>query len=207
MGNIMENFLQNARNNLIENRATQDEIKVLRKAYANGEILTSGDIKNSVILIGNNNQVIQMNASAFESITSNFNETPNLQIAPNYRKIEKQEMLSENSSPEDENSRHVQALVKKAITNIRSKSKENLQKNDEQWNKFVAIVTPFLNSVNPSLSNIDLEFDSRLKEDLELDELDFVELIEHIKDHYGIDIEFFDTQKITTLGELYYQTL
>jgi len=65
----MDNSLQNALKNLIENQATSDELELLRQALSNGQIFIGGNVRNSLIIVGNGNTV-QLSAEAVDRLTA-----------------------------------------------------------------------------------------------------------------------------------------
>ena len=53
----MDNSLQTALKNLIDNQATSDELELLRHAFSDGQIFIGGNVRNSVIIARNGNTV------------------------------------------------------------------------------------------------------------------------------------------------------
>ncbi|ADX71287.1 acyl carrier protein [Pseudarthrobacter phenanthrenivorans] len=65
-----------------------------------------------------------------------------------------------------------------------------------------AAVHKALNQVAPDLEPEDLEADARLRQDLELDSLDFLRLVETIDAATGVNIPESDYPQVATVGGL-----
>lgn len=59
-----------------------------------------------------------------------------------------------------------------------------------------------LGEIAPELGEEDLQDSARLRQDLDLDSLDFLRLIELIAGSTGVDIPERDYARVTTVGEL-----
>lgn len=66
----MENSLQTALKNLLEDHATDGDLNILRQGFSSGQIFIGGNVRNSVIIAGNGNTV-QLTAEAIERLTVN----------------------------------------------------------------------------------------------------------------------------------------
>jgi acyl carrier protein len=69
------------------------------------------------------------------------------------------------------------------------------------WDAREAVVSA-LGQIAPELEPEDLEDDARLRQDLDLDSLDFLRLIEELAGATGVDIPERDYPRVTTVGEL-----
>src|SRR5258706_13107900 len=66
---ISKSKLNNALQNLLENKATSDDLNLLKDALSNGQITIGGNVKNSVIIVGSGNSV-QLSPEALEQLSS-----------------------------------------------------------------------------------------------------------------------------------------
>lgn len=69
------------------------------------------------------------------------------------------------------------------------------------WDARAAVVSA-LGQIAPELEPDDLADGARLRQDLDLDSLDFLRLIEELAGATGVDIPERDYPRVTTVGEL-----
>ena len=70
-----------------------------------------------------------------------------------------------------------------------------------EWDPRTAVVSA-IGQIAPDLEPEDLRDDARLRQDLDLDSLDFLRLIEELAVATGVEIPERDYAKVTTVGEL-----
>ncbi|MEA5456827.1 phosphopantetheine-binding protein [Sinomonas sp. JGH33] len=70
-----------------------------------------------------------------------------------------------------------------------------------EWDARAAVIEA-LGQIAPELEPGDLEDGARLRQDLDLDSLDFLRLIEQIAGTTGVDVPERDYPRVTTVGEL-----
>jgi tetratricopeptide (TPR) repeat protein len=71
----MDILIQRALQNVLKDQASAEEIKLLRQAFSSGQISVHGNVRNSVIIVGNSNKV-QLTAKALRLLTA-ANESNN----------------------------------------------------------------------------------------------------------------------------------
>ena len=65
----MDNSLQTALKNLVENKAASEEIELLHNAFVSGQIFIDGNVHNSVVIVGSGNTV-QLSSEAIERLAA-----------------------------------------------------------------------------------------------------------------------------------------